>query len=186
MTDQVQTQEVTTPAAEPQTTVIVSGQEKTEEARIPKSRLDEVIARAKAAEAKNAELEAAAKAATDARLVEEQKWQELAEQRQARIAELEPVQDQVEGYKAALEATIEQMVESLPEPARELVPDLDPVGKLAWLNKALPTLSKKAAPSLDGGARGDPVPPVTLSPEEAAIARKAGMTVEEYAKFRDM
>jgi len=60
------------------------------------------------------------------------------------------------------------------------------VGKLAWLNKALPTLRKKAAPSLDGGQRGDPVAPVTLSPEEAAIARKAGMTVEEYAKFRDM
>jgi len=158
-----------------------SGQDET---RIPKSRFDELNARMKAAEDRAARLEAKAKADEDARLEQEQKWQELAEQRQARIAELEPFQSQVDGYKGALEATIAQMVESLPEAARELVPDLDPVGKLAWLNKALPTLSKKAAPSLDGGQRGDPVTPVSVSDEERLVAQKFGVTAEEYAKFR--
>jgi len=155
-----------------------------DEQRIPKSRFDEVNNARKTAEEQLAEAKRQLQASQEATLAEQQKWQELAEQRQQKISELEPVKAQVDGYKQAVEATVARLVESLPEPMRDLVPDLDPVKKLDWLNKALPQLTKPKAPNLDAGVRGDDVHPVTMTDEERAVARKAGMSDEEYAKFR--
>lgn len=101
--------------------------------------------------------ELAAKKAEEDTLANQQKWQELAEKRAQRIAELEPVALQLEEINTAFEATLTAKLEALPEDVRkELEPvraSMKPVEFSKWLDTMIPRFTRKPA-NLDAGAGG--------------------------------
>lgn len=148
---------------------------------IPRNRFDQVIAARNLAEARAADLEAQLNAARDEQLTANQQWQELAEQRAVRIAELEPVAAQVTAMQAALQNRVDAEIAMLPEEKRPLVPAYDdPAQTLEWLSRNAALLRKPTAPGLDGGAvssaqRQAPEPAaLTDAQREAAIALGRG------------
>lgn len=101
--------------------------------------------------------EAAAAKAEEEKLTQNQEWQKLAEQRGKRIADLEPVAQQLDEIKAAFEATLTAKLEALPEDVRkELEPvraSMKPVEFSKWLDVMIPRFTRKPA-NLDAGAGG--------------------------------
>ena len=82
----------------------------------------------------------ARKEAEDAALETQQEWQKLAEQRQTRITELEPLQAQmetaeatIERYKGALTSMLEAQRKDLPAHILSLLDKQDPVDQLEYL-----------------------------------------------------
>jgi len=132
------------------------------------------------------DMEAEHQKAQEARLVEEKRWQELAEQRAAKLAELEPVAEQVKEIREALDATVKARIERLPEDVRDLVPDFgDPRKTLDWLNANEQRLMRPLAPQMDAGARGDTGGAMPkLTDMEIKLARMAGLTPEQWAAQR--
>lgn len=106
---------------------------------------------------KNAEK--AAREAEEKHLAEQANWQKLAEQRAARLTELEPLSEQFDEIKAAFNAAIDSKLAQIPEDVRKAQVDpvravMTPVQFGKWLDAALPTLAQRQAPSLDAGAGG--------------------------------
>jgi len=164
------------PAAKPQNTA--------REHMIPQSRFNEVNETRKALEARLAKLEQEQKQADEQRLKEQEQWKELAEQRAAQLADLEPYKAQVDEMRAALDATVKARIERLPEDQRTLVPDYgDPRKTLAWLDANEEKLTRPAAPDMDAGARGDSLKTVNLTIEQRQAADKVGMDHERYAEL---
>ena len=132
------------------------------------------------------EFEQKQKEAEDAQLVKQKEWQTLAEKRAANISELEPYQSKYDSMIAAVAESNTRRVESIPETMRQLVPDFDDPLKLAgWLDANSQLLAKPVAPTVNGSAGsivrpGDAEP--QLSAEELAVARKMGLTAQEYQK----
>lgn len=106
-------------------------------------------------EKKAAEL--VAKKAEEDTLANQQKWQELAEKRAQRIAELEPVALQLEEINGAFNATLTAKLEALPEDIRkELEPvraSMKPVEFSKWLDTMIPRFTRKVT-DLNAGAGG--------------------------------
>lgn len=99
--------------------------------------------------------ETAKRAAEEERLKAQGEWQKLADERAARVTELEP--------KAALaEALLERVskqnaarIAAVPEAMRTLIPaNYDAVQLSEWLDANLDKLAAPKAPTLDSGARG--------------------------------
>lgn len=132
------------------------------------------------------EIEAEHQKAQDARLEEEKRWQELAEQRAKKLAELEPLAERVKEVNEALEATVKVRVDRLPEDARSLVPDFGDARKtLDWLNANEQRLTRPLAPNTDAGVRGDAMGAAPkLTDMERKLAKIAGMTPEQWAAQR--
>lgn len=132
------------------------------------------------------EFEAAQAAKHEEELAEQKKWQELADERAAKLAELKPIKTAYDAMLENLKASNEKRIESIPEDRRSLVPEYDDPSKVAaWLdaNAALLT-GTPTAPNLNGGA-GNQRPGGALSPlsdAEIAIAKKMGLTPEQYQK----
>lgn len=98
-----------------------------------------------------------AKATEDAeakRLADQQKFAELAEQRQARISELEPQAQQAERYEAALKKHLDAARQGLPGHITELLDQLDVAAQLEWISAHQAELSKPAT-----GTAGVPATP---------------------------
>ena len=126
---------------------------------------------------RKAETEAAkVKADAEAKsLVDQQKWQELAEKRAGEIAALqtkateqESIAQERDRYKAALEAQLKTAREGLPPHIVTLLDKLDPVEQLNYIAQNAGALKAAPAPNVnatDQGGKG------TLSQEEI-IARK--------------
>lgn len=131
------------------------------------------------------DLEQQKKDAEEATLTQQQEWQKLAEQRQAKIAELEPYQERYDGMITAVAESNTKRVASIPETMRQLVPDFeDPLKLAGWLDANSQLLTKPVAPTVNGSA-GSIVRPgdaEQLSAEELAVARKMGLTAQEYQK----
>ncbi|HEY3267348.1 MAG TPA: hypothetical protein VGM37_10505, partial [Armatimonadota bacterium] len=66
-------------------------------------------------------LEESAQAADEAKLAEQQQWKELAEKREARIKELEPLQDRVSAYEKRETERIAASINDWPENLKKLV-----------------------------------------------------------------
>ena len=102
-------------------------------------------------------LRAAAEKAEEEKLESQQEWKKLAETRAQRIADLEPVAQQLDEIKAAFEATLTAKLEALPEDVRkELEPvraSMKPVEFSKWLDTMIPRFTRKPA-NLDAGAGG--------------------------------
>ena len=128
--------------------------------------------------------------ANEAQLIEQNKWKELAERRAAKLAELEPTAQAYEQMLETLRASNTKRVEAIPEQSRSLVPEYSDPSKLAaWLDTNAALLSMKPiAPNINGAAGSAQRPgaaPMVLSDEELAVAKKMGLTPEQYAESKD-
>jgi small-conductance mechanosensitive channel len=180
MTDEKNGADTSAPAAEPQNTGY--------EHMIPKARFDEVNNARKDLEARLAKLEKDQQTAREQQLAEQQKWQELAEERAKKLEELSPYKAQFEAVSTTLESTLAAQLEDLPDDVRDMVDSMpgDVQQKLDWLSKNRGKLLRPTAPNTDAGVRGDTkVQKMRLTPDqEAALARAQGvdpsMTRERY------
>jgi len=127
------------------------------------------------------------KEAEEARLAEQQEWQTLAEQRAAKIAELEPYQSRYDSMITAVAESNTKRVQSIPETMRQLVPDFeDPLKLAGWLDANVQLLTKPVAPAMNGSAgTGErPGEAETLSAEELAVASRMNLTAKEYLEAK--
>ncbi len=122
-------------------------------------------------------------------MAEQQQWQKLAETRGAELDKLKPVADQYETIQAAFNASLDTRLKEIPEDVRKDI--VDPVRAVmsatdfsTWLDKNLPRLRGRQAPSLDGGAgtTGGGKAAPQLTSDQIEMAKAAGMTLEEYAQ----
>jgi hypothetical protein len=154
---------------------------------VPYARFSEVISERNELRQRIEALETARKADDERRLAEQQEWQKLAEQRAARITELEPLAKRVEEVQEALQATVKARVDRIPEDLRGMVPEYDdPRKTLAWLDVNEARLSRPVAPQTDAGVRGDaPTAQMgKLTDDDRQMARLMGIPDEEYAQFK--
>lgn len=153
---------------------------------VPYTRFKEVNDKMRALEAQLAALQNEQQKQREKELAEQQRWQELAQTLQTKLEEVEKQAQRAADLEASLRATVAARVERLPESVRTLVPEYpDPRLTLEWLNRNEALLLKPSAPSVDAGVAGDAgaaKPTVKLTELELLIARKAGMTPEQYAR----
>jgi DNA repair exonuclease SbcCD ATPase subunit len=125
----------------------------------------------------------------EAELAKKQEWEQLAEERAKQLAELEPIKTAYEQMLETLKASNAKRIESVPEDKRSLIPEYDDPSKLAaWLDANAALLSMKpVAPNINGAAGSGQRPGAALpvlSDEELAVAKKMGLTPEQYAESK--
>ena len=120
------------------------------------------------------------------RLAEQGQWRELAESRAKELNDLQPYRERAESLESMLRDSNKRRIEQIPEDMRALVPTEYTPEKLAsWLDANISRLTKPIAPRLDGGATGGSGNTVTLTDEEKQVARATGMSLEDYAKYKE-
>ena len=131
--------------------------------------VEKVVATRLERERKNAEARAQREreAAEAKRLEENQEFQQLAEERKKRIAELEPVAEKVERYEAALTKLLEQEKKGVPEYVQPILAKLDPVDQLTWIAENRAQFADSAT------APQAPQPPRRLPPSAKPAAQPA-------------
>ena len=131
------------------------------------------------------EFEESQKQAEQERLAKQNEWQTLAEQRQVEIEQLRGFQEKYTAMIENIKANNEKRLEAVPETMRSLVPPIeDPVTLGQWLDTNWQILTAKTvAPSLNGGAGSAPARTnsIALTDAELDMARKMGLTAEQYA-----
>jgi hypothetical protein len=154
---------------------------------IPQSRFNEVNERAKAAALEVAELKAAQAKAQEEKLIEQEKYKELAESRGEELAAAKAKAARYDSANEALEKVLEVQMDAIPENLRGLVPEaLDTQSKLAYIAQNAAVLSKAPAIDVKAGKRGgekDDTQKIVLTAEQKQAAANAGVTEEEYAKY---
>ena len=152
---------------------------------IPLARFNQVNEERKEALLELQALKDAQATANEAQLVEDQKWQQLAEDRQARITELEPYEAQLQAIVTATQERNASRIENIPDDKKSLIPDYaDPQKLASWLDANEATLNAKTAvPSLNGGAGSGSarVRATVLSDDQLRQAKKMGLTADEYS-----
>lgn len=142
---------------------------------IIKDRLDRQRAQFEAQKAQ------AERQAQEAALVEQQKWQELAEQRRAELERLTPVQERVTALESLIGAQITARSAQLPPALRELEPvDASIETRLAWLEKAQAAAAQFAgtgAPGSGGNPRPADARGRTLDEEKAALRARGSYSL---------
>jgi hypothetical protein len=160
----------------------VTDQAKTEH-MIPKSRLDEEIAKKKELEARLVAIEKANKEAEEKRLIEKEDFKKLYEDTRGELESLRPKAAVAEESERTLRAVLDAQVSDLPESVRDMVPEGTTSYKLEWLAKHKAKLLKPAPYDIGAGRTGGGAPDmVTLTPEEIAAAKRTGVKPEDYAK----
>lgn len=132
--------------------------------------------------------EEAAREAEEKRLEEQQRWQELAEKREAKIKELEPKAERV---LSAFDALIESRLKRIPADLRKTLVDpvrasMDSVTFVEWLDANEERLSLRPAPNLEAGAgaptsRGN-AGDASLTDVERRIAQQMGVDPAKIAR----
>jgi hypothetical protein len=120
------------------------------------------------------------------RLQAEGKWKELAEARERELMGLKPYEERASTLETILKQQNAARIAQIPEDMRTIIPsDYAPERLSAWLDANVAKLTRPIAPNLDAGAGGmGGTPSVKLTDDEMAIARKVGMTAEQYAKWK--
>ena len=125
--------------------------------------------------AKN-DAEKAAKLADEKRLADDKKWEELAEQRQARITELEPLSEQVTSYQETLKAMADKAMEGLPEHIKPLLADRDPVWQLNYLTEHAAELAAPGPANINATSQSQGTPPPEITQQQIdEFAARAGV-----------
>lgn len=154
---------------------------------IPKSRFDEVNNKYKEAMSKLEERERVDREAAEKRLEESQRYKELSDQRAQQIVELQSKADKADQQESALQAVLDARVQEIPEDMRDVVPEGDVIFKLNWITRNMSKILKPVAPDIGAGTIGSnniQTNRIELSPEEREVAKKFGMSEEEYAKYK--
>lgn len=153
---------------------------------IPKSRLDDVLAKLDAAQKKADALEKAQQEGERKRLEEANQYKELYEKTQTELSNLKPKAEQVDTYEKTLTSILDVQIAELPEDFRDVVPDgLSTQAKLDWLAKNKAKFMKAEPFDIGAGKKGTkPDQKTQLTPEEKEMAAKYGMTDEQYAKYK--
>lgn len=128
------------------------------------------------------EAEEAARQREQARLAEEGKWKELAEQRAQALNEIEPYKERATTLEALIRDSNARRLEQVREDMRGLIPtDYAPEKLSSWLEANWQNLISRPAPSTDAGAgavgSGNAV---RLTEEQKRQAKLYGMTEEQY------
>ena len=127
----------------------------------------------------------AARKRDQARLAEEGKYKELAETRAQELANLQPFQERAETLEKMIRTSNEARIEKVREDMRGLVPtDYAPEKLSGWLDANWERLLAQPAPNIDAGAGGGSGQRVQLDSSEQELAKKMGMSPEEYTKFK--
>lgn len=119
-----------------------------------------------------------------ATLAEQGKWKELAEKRAQELDALKPASERVTALEARISATNDARIKQIPEALRTVIPsDYTPEKLSEWLDANLSKLTVSSAPNTDAGARGDRISDskVKLTEEQKQMAKRAGMTEEQFA-----
>ena len=106
---------------------------------------------------------------------------------ESQINSLRQFEDRAKGLEAIIRDSNAQRIAAIPEGMRSLVPvdAMSPEQVAAWLDRNAAVLSKPIAPDLDGGAGGvGGGKTVQLSENEKLIARRVGMSDEDYLKAK--
>jgi hypothetical protein len=176
------------------TTESTSSQTENSENMIPQSRFNKVneerkalAERLEALEKAQTERDESTRKQRETELAEQNQYKQLYEAAKAENESLKSLQGEVKRYRDAFESTLQTRLESIPEERRDLIPDLDPIAKLAWLDKAMPVLVapvKPNAPRLDGGSgsagsTGNPVGNLNTTQQQLIeMARQSGYSVD--------
>lgn len=136
---------------------------------------------------KAAEYEKQIKDSEEAKLAEQEQWRELADTRQQELESMSQYKERYESMLEGITNSNERRIESIPQDMRSLVPDIEPIGLAQWLDANEALLKKPAAPNLSATAGNNDRPgtQVVLSDEELAIARKLGVSEEDYKKSKN-
>jgi chromosome segregation ATPase len=152
-------------------------------------RFKELSKRVKDAEAEAARLRREREDAEAEALQKQGEFKTLYEQEKAKVTKLQSQLGQVEQYESTLAAMLDAQLKELPESSRKLVPDeLNTQQKLNWISRNRAMLIKQPAPGdlgagRRGGSQNNEQKP--LNPEQKEIARRFGVSEEDYAKFAD-
>jgi hypothetical protein len=134
-----------------------------------------------------------ARKAEEKRLEEQQEWKKLADARQLELDKLQPIAEQNEVIKAAFNASLDNRLKQIPEDIRKKTVDpiraaLSPIEFSNWLDANMDVLKARQAPPLDGGVGSSgakPAPQVTPEVQRTIeIARNYGYAIkpEDLAK----
>ena len=124
------------------------------EQTVPYARFKEINDKLKQLEQAQEDARAEREKQTKRALEEQNKFKELYEAEQARVADLEPFKAQYEAVLKRAEENNTKRVEAIPENMRSLIPEYtDPMKLQAWLDANTEIFNAKpAAPSLNGQA----------------------------------
>ena len=178
----------TTPPAQPSGSAPTPAAS-TSEHMIPKSRLDEVLAKQHAAETELQKLRDDLTKKEREALEKQGEWKQVAEDRAKELEVIKVKADQVESLQATLKETLDATLKELSDDARKLVPtELSVEQQLRWVSSNKALLVKAPAPDLRGGKRtgsgnGASQLDLELTTEQKDIAKRFGMPLEEYAKY---
>lgn len=145
------------------------------DARIPKSRFDEVNNAKKALEDKLKQYEA-----VDAQRLEAER---LAKgEHEQIIADLKPKAERAAALEASLQTYLDAEIADIPDDKRDLIPDGDVTEKLRWVKnaKAKGVFGVPRAPQTDAGTTGDkpPAPATQAQQRAAAVAKEYGYSLD--------
>ena len=159
--------------------------DKNKEHMIPKSRMDEVLVKNKELKDRLDAIEKAQKEAEEKRLTEANNFKELYEKQKVELEGLKPRAAVAEESEKVLQSVLESQINEIPEHFRTLVPEgLSTNQKLLWISQNKPLLMKEKGFDIAAGKQGGGSPETaTLNPEQKELARLAGMTEAEYAKY---
>lgn len=159
-----------------------------QEHMIPKSRLDAVIAERASLESELTAFKKTALEAEEQRLKDQEDWKTLAGKHEETIASLTPKAETAEAQEKTLQSYLEAQVAELPEDMRSMVPEqLTTMQKLEWLATNGAKLRKTPGFDIGAGQRGgsEDTKTAALNSDELAMAKRAGMSAEDYAKYKE-
>jgi len=160
--------------------------EKGKEPMIPKSRFDSVYERAQKLESRLEQLEQERKAENEKRLMEQENWKQLAEERAAKLEEAERKAQKADSYEQQAEERYQKIFDTLPESMQKALPKkYSTIDRLNWIEDNREIFAKPQPPDTTGrrGAGGSGVE-IDLTEEEIAMAKKFGISAEDYAKYK--
>lgn len=157
---------------------------------IPQSRFNQVNDRMKAAEDELAKMQQENQQTRDAKLIEQNRWQEIAESKTAELETANLKAARTDELEAIMLQTLEAQIETIPENMRSIVPSHGtPQERLAWINENAAKLALPQAPDLGGGAGSNnkPEKKIELSHGEQHLAEQArayGFNIESESVAR--
>lgn len=169
--------EATTQGQAPASTAAVPNTTETPaEHMIPKSRFDEVNEKLRKLEADAAKQAKAQQEADEKRLSEQQQWQQLADQRKAKVEELTPKVELADKLTAMVLAQYTAEIAAWPEQVKAMAPaeDAGILTKLDWMSRAKPLAAElmgDKTPAPGNGRRPQPASATNRMPPAAPQRR---------------